>query len=63
MKQDFQLAALWYRRAAEQGWALAQINLARLLENGEGVAENKPEAFYWYRLATAAREDDLRREA
>ena len=60
---DYQKAEFWYRRAAEQGWAQAQVNLGRLLENGLGTERNEEDAFYWYRLASDAREDGIRRDA
>ncbi len=56
---DFENAAIWYRRAAEQGWARAQTNLARLYENGLGVERDLVEAVYWYRLASDARIDQI----
>ena len=46
-------AALWYRRAAEQGIAQAQFNLGVLLMNGIGVDANLPEAVKWYESAAA----------
>jgi TPR repeat protein len=41
----------WYRLAAEQGHAQAQLNLGFCYENGNGVPEDKVEAVKWYRLA------------
>jgi TPR repeat protein len=43
----------WYRRAAEQGVAAAQHNLAELYANGEGVPKNDAEAYFWWNLAAA----------
>lgn len=47
------LAALWYRKAAEQGHANAQHNLANLYERGEVVAGDygMVAAATWYRRA------------
>jgi TPR repeat protein len=35
--QDYAQAAIWYRKAAEQGSAEAQFNLGLLYDNGLGV--------------------------
>ena len=51
VKQDFQLAALWYKRSAEQGWGKAQHNLGVLYDTGRGVVKNDAEAVKWYSLA------------
>lgn len=37
----------WYRKAAEQELAIAQIELARCYFHGLGVHENYPEALFW----------------
>ncbi|MCZ6722007.1 MAG: SEL1-like repeat protein, partial [Proteobacteria bacterium] len=52
------LAAQWYLRAAEGGFALAQTNLGIMYQYGQGVRQDFPEALRWYRLA-AARDDAL----
>ena len=39
----------WFRKAAEQGHAEAQYNLAYCLDKGIRCAENKAEAFQWYK--------------
>ena len=44
-------AVNWYLKAAEQGFAKAQYNLAISYDNGEGVSENNEEAVRWYRKA------------
>jgi TPR repeat protein len=41
----------WYKLAAEQGDALAQVNLGRCYYDGNGVEENYYEAVNWYKLA------------
>lgn len=41
----------WYKLAAEQGFALAQINIGGLCETGRGVRQNYSEAMKWYKLA------------
>jgi TPR repeat protein len=41
----------WYRKAAEQGHALAQNNLGAMYLQGMGVATDLQEAAKWYRKA------------
>lgn len=41
----------WYRKAAEQGHAMAQCNLGYCYEHGLGVARDEAEAVRWYRKA------------
>ena len=41
----------WYRKAADQGNAKAQLNLGFMYANGKGVAEDDAEAVKWYRKA------------
>lgn len=53
---DYQLAAEWYRRAAEQGFARAQINLGHLYEKGLGVERDAGQALNWYRKASGLNE-------
>ena len=50
-KQDHKEAAKWFRKAAEQGNAIAQCNLGARYHKGEGVAQDYTEADTWYRLA------------
>ena len=50
--------SLWYRRAADQGLAIAQYNLGILYDNGHGVARDYREAAKWYRLAAAQGDAD-----
>ncbi len=45
-------AVKWYRKAAEQGYALGQANLGIMYENGYGdLPRDKREAVKWYRKA------------
>ena len=41
----------WYRKAADQGRADAQFNLALMYANGQGVPQDHAEAMTWYRKA------------
>jgi len=51
MDVDFKQAAHWYRKAADQGHASAQNNLARLYEKGAGVLQSPTGARSWYQAA------------
>lgn len=50
-QQDFPTAAKWLRKAAEQGLPQAQQELGALLEKGQGVKEDKYEAYVWLLLS------------
>ncbi len=52
--EDGAEAAKWYRRAAEQGNALAQSNLGATYHNGEGVPQDYVLAHMWLNLAAQA---------
>jgi TPR repeat protein len=49
--RDYVKAVYWYRKAAQQGFAGAQNNLASMYEHGLGVPKNESEAARWYRKA------------
>ncbi|PYP92172.1 MAG: hypothetical protein DMG65_05070 [Candidatus Angelobacter sp. Gp1-AA117] len=51
VKQDYQSAFEWCRKAAEQGNAEAQNALGVMYSLGRGVAQSKEEAFLWYKKA------------
>ena len=42
----------WYRKAADQGYAVAQVILGWHYHTGEGVPQDDAEAVRWFRLAT-----------
>lgn len=48
---DLEKAVKWYQKAAEQGFARAQCNLAYMYKNGEGIEKNYVKAVEWYRKA------------
>ena len=48
---NFELAAFWFSKAAEQGYAEAQYNLAVAYRFEFGVPENLNEALRWCQLA------------
>ena len=51
--QDFEQAASWFRKAAEQGDFAAQRNLGYLYLNGKGVEKDADEARNWLEKAAA----------
>ncbi len=48
VKQNYERAALWFRKAADQDIANAKYNLGVLYHQGLGVRTNLKEAIYWY---------------
>jgi hypothetical protein len=53
VRRDLEQAAKWYRKAAEQGDVIAQVNLGAFYEQGRGVDQDLDEAEKWYRKAAA----------
>ena len=49
--KDYSEAAKWYRKAADQGHAGAQLYLGILLAQGQGVEQDVVEAYKWLELA------------
>ncbi len=52
-KQNYAEAMRWYRVAAAQGYALAQVGIGNLYGMAQGVPQDYGEALRWYRLAAA----------
>ncbi|UXZ04738.1 tetratricopeptide repeat protein [Moraxella nasicaprae] len=50
-KEDFENAAKFYAKAAEQGHAKSQYNLATMYSDGQGVARDEKKAAEWYTKA------------
>lgn len=48
---DYQAAFQWYRQAADQGHAPAQVNFGALYAEGHGIPQDLQTAFQWYRKA------------
>ncbi len=46
--EDKKEAARWFRKAADQGFAMSQLRLGEMFERGEGVRKDPAEAFKWY---------------
>ncbi len=53
IEQDFTIALLYYRKAADQGYAPAQNGLGWMYEKGLGVKRDYAEALSWYSKAAA----------
>jgi TPR repeat protein len=51
VQQDLERAVQWYQKAAGQGYAAAQFNLANKYRAGEGVQQDFEQAARWYRKA------------
>ena len=51
MLADYAEAVKWFRKAAEQGFAEAQICLGACYCNGNGVVKDETEAYKWWSLA------------
>jgi hypothetical protein len=50
---DYVQAAIWWRKAADQGYPDAQNNLGVLYNSGKGVPQSYAEAYFWENLAAA----------
>ena len=57
---DAAQAAVWYRKAAEQGNAEARRRLGLLYEKGKGVRQDAAQAAVWYRKAAAQGDAEAR---
>ncbi|MBR91122.1 MAG: hypothetical protein CMO66_07680 [Verrucomicrobiales bacterium] len=51
VKQNFALAAEWYRRAALQGLSVGQISLGLFYFHGAGVEKDPVKAYKWLLLS------------
>jgi hypothetical protein len=56
---DYKSAALWYKKAVDQGYTPAMLNLGNLYEQGLGVAKNSTKAINLYRLASGVKDSNL----
>jgi localization factor PodJL len=60
---QYDLAAFWFRKAADHGLKDSQYNMAILCERGLGVAQNQEEAYFWYSLAAKQNDTDAAAKA
>jgi TPR repeat protein len=51
VSQDYVEAVKWFRKAADQGEAVAQYNLGLMYYNSKGVPRDYVEAVKWFRKA------------
>ena len=51
--QDDAKAVKWYRKAAEQGYAKAQLSLGLAYGLGQGVPQDLAQAHMWFNLAAS----------
>lgn len=49
--QNYSEAVAWYRKTAEQGYAIAENNLGTMYASGRGVPLDYEQAAVWYRKA------------
>ncbi|PZQ65608.1 MAG: hypothetical protein DI570_01115 [Phenylobacterium zucineum] len=56
---DFTQAAVWYQKAADQGYAPAMIDLGQLYERGQGVSKDVVKAVNLYRRASGLPSSDF----
>jgi TPR repeat protein len=57
VERNLTLAEQWIRKAAEQGYPIAERTLGEMYERGEGLAVSREDAMLWYRRA--ARHGDV----
>jgi len=60
VQQDDGQAVAWYRKAAEQGDAVAQASLGYMYAYGRGVTRDRLAAVRWYRMAAAQGDQNAR---
>ena len=51
VRKSYKNAVQWYTRASEQGFVMAQYNLAECYEIGRGVIKDIEKAVEWYTKA------------
>jgi len=61
VSKNFAAAVKWYRKAAEQGDSMAQVNLGLRYYTGEGVPKDYVQAYKWLNLAAGQRNEDAKR--
>jgi septal ring factor EnvC (AmiA/AmiB activator) len=59
IEPDYDMAAVWFKKAAAQNFNRAKINLGHLYEQGLGVAQDRTRALNLYREAAGVSGDDL----
>ena len=59
--QDYKEAVKWWRKAAVQGIAPAQMNLGRMYLIGRGVTPDNVHAYMWFNIVIANGYEKLRK--
>ncbi len=52
VKQDYEEAGVWFRKASEQSIPQAQFKLGSLYLNGQGLPQDYEFAYSWFRVAS-----------
>lgn len=60
VEHDYSQAEIWFRKAAEKGYADAQVGLAFIYLNGRGATANLAEAIKWFERAAEQGEEASR---
>ena len=58
VEENYTKAAEWFRKAAEQGYNVAQHNLGSVYYIGQGVEKNHTKAVEWLRKAAEQGNED-----
>jgi uncharacterized protein len=56
--QDYAVAMKWFRMAADQGFAQAQLNVGLMYAKGHSVPQDYVSAHMWFNLSAAQGEQD-----
>jgi len=56
--QNYREALKWYRKAADQGNAIAQYNIGSMYATGHGVPQDDVTAHLWFSLSAAQGDED-----
>jgi hypothetical protein len=56
---DYEIAQVWYKKAARQGYSKAQMNLGYLYEKGLGVQKNQATAIEWYSKSSKLSKENI----
>ena len=57
---NYNMAAHWYLRAAEQGYAYAQTALGRMYTDGRGINRDVVRAYMWFSIAAGLWDPDAK---
>ena len=61
VKQDNEMAAIWFRKAAENGLPVAQYRLGIRYFDGDGVEKDEEKALAWLRKAAEGGDEDAKK--